>query len=177
MATARKGSSGNQTALLACVLFACLLGLCGKVAALAPDWSHWYDTVFQHVDTEHGMPNASVTALAQDGEGFIWVGTQDGLARWDGYRFHNYQPRSQDRNSLPGNLVFALHTDSKGRVWVGTASSGLARYERSIDGFVRINGISQASVFAIEDDGAGGIWAGTWGGGLNHVDPEGRIQV
>ena len=138
-------------------------------------WAKLADPVFQHYTPDNGLPNLSVTALAQDGDGFIWVGTQDGVARWDGYRFRSYKPDRKDPTALPDNSIVRLHVDLRGRLWIGTSAGGLARYDRNRDGFVTYaatpGGLSNPNVTAIADDGRGGLWVGT-GGGLDHLDPE-----
>jgi ligand-binding sensor domain-containing protein/signal transduction histidine kinase len=136
-------------------------------------WANWADTLFQHIGLEQGLPHAVVTALAQDASGFLWVGTQGGLARWDGYRFRVYQPELNNPHSLPDNNVFCLLRDRAGRLWVGT-NGGLARYDPIGDRFVRVvqgpNGVGHNAIYALADDGANGLWVGTQGG-LDHLLP------
>lgn len=138
-------------------------------------WSQLADTVFQHFTADDGLPHSIVTALATDGHGFLWVGTQGGLARWDGYRFRNYLNNPKDANSLPDNSIQTMHTDRLGRLWIGTSGGGLARYDFERDSFVNISasptGLSHVSIMAIADDGVGGIWLGT-NGGLDHFNPD-----
>ena len=91
--------------------------------AQRPDSARWValsDTVFQHWLIEQGLPHSAVTALAQDGTGFLWIGTQDGLARWDGYHFRHFKFDAADTKSLPNNFVRVLFVDPHGQLWVGT---------------------------------------------------------
>lgn len=115
------------------------------------------------------------TSLAQDGDGFLWVGTEAGLERWDGYHFRTYTSVAHDPSALPADDIWVLHTDAKGRLWIGTGGGGLARYDGRNDCFVRIPagsaGLSDPTVKAIADDGEGGLWVAT-GGGLDHLDPD-----
>ncbi|MEN9866512.1 MAG: hypothetical protein RL748_2102 [Pseudomonadota bacterium] len=135
-------------------------------------WLPLADTVFQHWLTEHGLPHSAVTSLAQDATGFIWIGTQGGLARWDGYRFRHFKLDTQDPYSLPDNFVRALYVDPRGQLWVGTNGAGLARFDALQERFVRFavgpGGISHQTVHTIIGDGANGLWVGTWAG-LNHL--------
>jgi len=137
-------------------------------------WASFADTDFHHYTADQGLPNPIATALAQDADGFLWVGTQGGLGRWDGYRFRNYLPNPTDPKALPGSYITTLHTDSRGRLWIGTAASGLARYDPETDSFIvypaGTGGLSHAYVWAIADDGSGGLWIGT-DGGLDHLNP------
>lgn len=170
------------------LVVSCLLGLGSVCVASGPAtpaqpmgkdvapqrWSELADTVFQHATSDQGLQHNHVMAIAEDSDGFMWVGTQGGLARWDGYRFKPYLPDPKVASALPDNYVHTLYTDGQGRLWVGTGSGGLARYDRDQDSFVRIpigpQGISHKGVNAVVDDGAGGIWVGTHGGGLDHLD-------
>jgi len=141
-----------------------------------PDGDRWgalADVVFEHLARDNELPNSTVPmALAEDGEGFLWVGTQSGLARWDGYRFRSYRADPAVPGSLPDNVIEQLHTDASGRLWIATNSGGLARYDRDRDRFVTYsagpNGLSNASVRDVIDDGAGGVWIST-DGGLDHL--------
>lgn len=160
--------------LLQWLLVYCVINIPSATAeALAyPRWSQLADTAFQHLTTDHGLPHLVITSLAEDGDGFLWVGSQGGLGRWDGYRFRRFLNLSNDNHSLPDNLIQSLYTDLQGRLWVGTNGGGLARFDRGRDYFVNIpagpNGLSHATVHAVADDGMKGVWVGTEGG-LDHV--------
>lgn len=153
-------------------------------AGAAPEgrrWAQLADITFQHLSQEQGLPNAIATAVAEDGQGFLWVGTLGGLARWDGYRFKVYKGDTQRAGALPDNYVQSLYGDEHGRLWVGTSAAGLFRHDPATDRFVPIpvggpQGLSHVSVRQIADDGAGGLWVVT-DGGLDHLDPaSGRIE-
>lgn len=75
---------------------------------------------------QQGLPQISVLAIAQDRVGYLWVGTQAGLARFDGLRFETYTPENEP--GLPGTWIRALHTGSDGRLWIGTYK-GLAVHD------------------------------------------------
>ena len=132
------------------LVVSCLLGLGTVCAAPAPAnttlpkgsdvpntqrWNELADSVFQHAGSDQGLQHNHVMAIAEDGDGFLWVGTQGGLARWDGYRFKPYLPDPKVASALPDNYVHTLYTDGQGRLWVGTGSGGLARYDREQDSF------------------------------------------
>src|SRR5471032_2562791 len=111
---------------------------CRAAAAPGPDrWDHLATPLFEHLDVEQGLPHPIVMALAQDGDGYIWAGTQGGLARWDGYRMRVFLLDPKDPTSLPGNFIQALYTDVHGRLWIGTSLAGLAMYDREHERFVR----------------------------------------
>jgi diguanylate cyclase (GGDEF)-like protein len=131
------------------------------------------DVIFKQLDEGNGLANPVVTSFAEDGDGFLWVGSQSGLQRWDGYRFWNYKTEIGVETSIPDNLVQTLYTDWKGRIWLGTSSGGLAMYDREHDRFIRyrphpddLNGVD---VFAITGDGGVGLWIAS-STGLDHLD-------
>ena len=154
-----------------------LLWLCW-LACLPPAqadqrWQALADPAFQHISSEQGLPHGYISSLAQDKSGFLWIGTTNGLARWDGYRIRNYKPQINDANSLSDMGIQVLHIDSHDRLWIGTGSGGLLRYEPEHDNFTRFGkgpgALSHPSVNGICDDGAGGLWLAT-NRGLNHFD-------
>jgi diguanylate cyclase (GGDEF)-like protein len=141
----------------------------------ASRWTGFSDPLFTH-HTE--AETASGTSIAQDGSQFIWVGTQNGLARWDGYHFRRYAADFQTPGALPDGFILALYVDERGRLWVGTSAGGLARYDAERDAFVvtsSSSGLSDPAVSAITGDGNGGLWIGT-GVGLDHMDAHGVVQ-
>jgi diguanylate cyclase (GGDEF)-like protein len=133
------------------------------------------DILFEHLSETNGLANPVVTCFAEDGDGFLWVGSQSGLQRWDGYRFSTYKQVLGSNNSLPDNLVQTLHTDTRGRLWVGTSSGGLAMYDRRTDRFVHYrlspSDMNRVIIFSIVDDGARGLWIGS-DTGLDHLDTD-----
>ena len=157
-----------------------VLALAAGLAQGAPDsrWARLSDTLFQHVTAEHGPPNLA-TSLAEDGDGFVWIGSFGGLGRWDGYRMRAYGPDPSKAGALPDSIIQALHTDRAGRLWLGTNAHGLARYERDSDSFYTIgagpDGLSHVSVLALSDDGSGGLWVGT-DAGVDHISAGGVIE-
>ena len=147
------------------------------VPIAANTWLTRGDTLFQTVARGAALPDVGLPrAVAQDGAGFIWVGTDAGLARWDGQVFRSF---TTERNAasgsdavLPEPLVNILHSDRRGRLWIGMSSEGLLRYDAEADRFVRPanrTALDQDHVVAIADDGDGGLWVGT-DRGLTHVD-------
>lgn len=96
--------------------------------------------------------STNITCLCQDQEGYIWIGTECGLNRFDGYRFVAFQNNPQDSTSLAYNKVASLLCDREGRLWVGT-NRGLQRYDYATNSFInyyfpdykeaRISGIIQ----------------------------------
>lgn len=133
---------------------------------------------FQRLTIQDGLPASQVYCLLQDQLGFLWFGTEDGLARYDGYDFVVFRSDPNDLGSLSDSTILSLYEDHQGRLWVGTQQGGLNRYERSSGRFTRFTAnsadgtsLSDNTVLAIQQDGQGKIWVGTQNG-LNRLDEE-----
>jgi hypothetical protein len=110
---------------------------------------------------EQGLPQNAVHALAQTPDGYIWVGSDEGVARFDGVRFVTFGTRE----GLSGGLVRELLADSRGTLWAGTASGGLARLENGR--FILLtaeDGLPSDAITALGEDSGGQIWVGTEAG-------------
>jgi ligand-binding sensor domain-containing protein/serine phosphatase RsbU (regulator of sigma subunit) len=111
----------------------------------------------------------------QDQEGFLWIGTWEGLFRYDGNDFKGYFHIPEDTTSLLGNLVSFTHEDREGTLWFGTLASGnrpgLNRYDRKTDTFTRFAYDSGSGLNTIYEDREGTLWVGTQDRGLNRFDP------
>ena len=79
---------------------------------------------FQHLSMEQGLSQSRLYAITQDKYGLIWIGTDDGLNRFDGYKVEVYRQERGNKNSLPNNVVRCLFTDSQGIVWIGSEIGG-----------------------------------------------------
>jgi signal transduction histidine kinase/ligand-binding sensor domain-containing protein/CheY-like chemotaxis protein len=80
------------------------------------------------INTNHPKLGA-ITQIEQDSLGFIWIGTQEGLYRYDGYEFFHFTYKAKDHNALCGNYITAIYPEKNGRVWVGTITNGLCVYD------------------------------------------------
>jgi serine phosphatase RsbU (regulator of sigma subunit)/ligand-binding sensor domain-containing protein len=89
---------------------------------------------FTHFTQKDGLPSNSTGAILQDHLGYIWIGTNNGLSRYDGYEFLNFSPIPNDTNYLPLPLISDLFEDSNGDIWIG-AIGGLIKYKRERNSF------------------------------------------
>lgn len=144
------------------------IALCSHPSKAAEPWERLATPAFETVSRREGLPHPIVTSVAEDIRGFIWAGTQGGLARYDGFRVRSYLADASDEHSLPDAYILSLHADRGGKLWVGTAGGGAAWYDVEQDRFVRLpvgeNGLPSPVVLAFADDGAGGVWIGTRNG-------------
>ena len=123
---------------------------------------------FEAVGDSESVPTGIVTALAQDRRGWLWIGTQRGLIRYDGYRFRKFVYSAQDPASLGGDFITSLYAAPDGRLWVGTESDGVSVFDAVSERFehFRHDPAQSASlgggvVWALAGDGHGGVWMGT----------------
>jgi len=135
---------------------------------------------FRPVGVADGLPSSTVAALALDRDGFLWIGTRDGLARYDGVGYRIYRHVPGDPSSLPGNSVQALFVDARNRLWVGVESEGLAMLGADRAGFRQLSQKTQPllksdDVWAITATPDGRLWFGTYGGGLYRLDAADRL--
>lgn len=151
---------------LCCSLLACLNLILPTGEALAggqaPRWWYLRDLRLQHLPLSGEAQALATQAMAQDRQGFLWLGTQNGLARWDGYRFKFWHYDVNNPRSLPPGVVFSLHVDQAGRLWVGTGNGGLARFDAEKEDFERFSlnlpGIEHTNIYALADDGNNRLW-------------------
>jgi len=124
---------------------------------------------------EHGLSNSHVNAIGQDSKGFIWVGTNDGLNRFDGMRFHTFHYSLADSSSINSNTIYSIFTDRDNTTWFGTFT-GLCSYDYTREQFIRhtlppqANTLAYTPVRAIAQTNDGDLWLATSGGGLARMN-------
>ena len=122
---------------------------------------------FDIFSQEDGLPNNQIQCIYQDKKGWMWIGTSQGLSRFDGYTFVNYLPNINDSISLNGTLVRVIKEDKDGNLLVGTENGGLNIFDRKKEKFSnpfrenQIYKLKEISVNAIETDKYGNNWIGT----------------
>jgi signal transduction histidine kinase/ligand-binding sensor domain-containing protein len=119
-------------------------------------------------NTENGLPQNDVTQLIQTRDGYLWLGTNGGLVRFDGIKFTIFD--SGNTPELRSNRILALAEDRDGTLWVGTQNGGLTSYSRgSFRTYTASDGLPDESIFDIEADRQGNLWL-TPGGLLRLTD-------
>jgi ligand-binding sensor domain-containing protein/two-component sensor histidine kinase len=131
---------------------------------------------FENITGKEGLADLNIIAITQDAQGFIWIGSEDGLTRYDGYNCVVYRHQSNDPYSISDNEIYALCTDGDGTLWIGTPN-GLNRYDAKYNRFEKFfhsstndNSPAASNIFALAKDHDGNIWIGTYGGGLDRME-------
>lgn len=130
---------------------------------------------FERVGNEESLPMNIVTSLAQDQRGFIWIGTQAGLVRYDAYRFEKFS----DQHFLASEYIKCLWAAPDGRLWIGTMSSGVFIYDPRDNQFTHIpindergGTMITGAIQAITGDSMGGMWVVASESGLYYLPRE-----
>ncbi len=131
-------------------------------------------------EADSALPNAVISSLAEDHDGFLWIGTARGVVRFDGKQFHPYADRWSASFGETALFVRSLLVGRDGTLWIGTDFAGLARYDLAQDRLVQValgdDEQARWSITAMVEDARGGLWIGTDGMGLLRRDPSGQVQ-
>ena len=93
---------------------------------------------FDHYSVEDGVSQSEIICIRQDSEGYIWIGTQNGLNRFDGYTFEKYFYDPSDNHSISNNWIFDITEDQDGNIWLGT-KGGLNKFDKKTGRFNLVN--------------------------------------
>ncbi len=133
---------------------------------------------FEHLSIKNGLSGNVVWNILQDRKGYMWFGTLNGLSRYDGYKFANYQYRPHDTTSISQNVLFSLFEDSQGDIWVGSTEGGICKFDSKTEQFAtyrpkQSKGLhvpAFRAVSAFNEDNEGNLWIGNFGGELRQFD-------
>ncbi len=167
---------------LGALLGALVLFLAGPVSAspspasirhVTQDW-----TPFRGLSTIGKVHIGETFGIYQDKEGFVWIGTGNGLIRYDGTRALSFRHSSKDSSSLAANIVRGIAQTPDGTVWVGTYGGGLDRFRAKSKDFLAYShdasdpqSIGSNRIWSLHADSDGTLWVGTFDNGLDHFDP------
>jgi ligand-binding sensor domain-containing protein len=131
------------------------------------------DIKFHHITVDDGLPSNTVNSVIRDSRGFIWIASENGVSRYDGYTFSNFRSNEEDEFSISSNIAYAVFEDKQDRLWVGSVN-GLDLLNRSMDRFDKhfFKGIP---VRAIYQDTRGNVWIGTDGGLYLYQEETGKF--
>ena len=149
--------------------------------------------IFKQLTDVDGLSQSTIFTTIQDQEGYLWIGTVDGLNRYDGYEFRIFENDPSDSTTISDNFISTIFEDSDGFIWVGTINGYLNRFNRKTEIFKRfyINKFFSTvrspennfydyplafsrdqinTVTTITEDKDGYLWIGTWGNGIIKFD-------
>ncbi len=150
------------------LLTLCIILFGGNTLRLEAKKHFFSNYNFCHITEEAGLPNNSVTAVMKDSFGYIWVATQDGLARYDGYRFLSYGVK-EPLYRLKGNYVYTLCEDRQKRLWVGSDAgldlidlqTGLSLPASDLGAVSELSSLFNSFVRSVVQTTDGNIWVVT----------------
>jgi ligand-binding sensor domain-containing protein/DNA-binding CsgD family transcriptional regulator len=129
---------------------------------------------FTHISQNEGFPNVPVNCILQDRYGYLWLGTTEGLFKYNGYTFTRYGFSAKDSTTISDNFINCIVEASDGDLLIGTNGRGLCIYHRDKNRFERFSHRDSVStslinntVKAILQDSRGNVWVGTLGGGID----------
>jgi ligand-binding sensor domain-containing protein/two-component sensor histidine kinase len=128
---------------------------------------------FEKITVQNGLSHNKVNCILQDAKGFIWIGTDDGLNRYDGKNFVHFRHQPSDSSSLPGNIITDILEDKERRLWIATADGGICRYDYRLPPAQQFKqykhlprnpaSIPVNAINTLLEDGNGYLWLGTSG--------------
>src|SRR6202046_583142 len=165
---------------LTSILIACVATAAFGTAALAgapiPATRPMY---FEHLTMRDGLSMSTINSILQDSQGYIWLATEAGLNRYDGYTVRQFRRERGNEHGLASDYVWSIGEDAQGDLWLATEGGGVARWDRRTETFQQFRHDSQQpqslasdGVRALLIDPKGLIWAGTKDHGLDVLDPK-----
>src|SRR5579862_7911206 len=163
-----------RTIVIGCALIA---ASGGSVEAAAPIPAV-RPVYFDHLTMRDGLSESSVQGILQDSQEYVWLTTESGLNRYDGYSVRVYRRERGIPGALPSDSIWTVAEDQQHDLWLATIGGGLVRWRRAADRFqqfahdpTRADSLASDDVRTLLIDTDGRIWAGTLGGGLDLFDP------
>ena len=140
------------------LVFSLLLGSCDTALALdsPKELSQFSHEVWL---TENGLPQNTVHAIAQTRDGYLWIGTEEGLARFDGVKFTVFD--KQNTPELKSNYIRTLLADRQGALWIGTAQGLVRMLNGKFTLFTSNEGLPSETIQAVHEDREGNLWVAT----------------
>ena len=131
---------------------------------------------FNRLTSSNGLSQNRVSSIVQDHDGFIWIGTEDGLNKYDGYNFEIFKRNPGDSLSLNDNQALAMHVAKDGALWIGGSLTGLSRYNSATKTFTRYNNnhsdpnsLAEDIIISFSEDTKGNLWIVTQNKGFDYM--------
>lgn len=144
-----------------CLILSLLLGICYEL--------HGQRFFFDNVGVQQGLPASKVYTLLEDPSGMVWVGTEAGIARYDGIQIESFGPES----GTASNGARSLYHDKQGRIWAGHLGGGISVFDGKRFKEIALQGVTiKTDITGIEQDTDGNIWLVTFGDGAFRLRTE-----
>jgi signal transduction histidine kinase/ligand-binding sensor domain-containing protein/DNA-binding response OmpR family regulator len=134
---------------------------------------------FEHLTMRDGLSQSTVMSFLQDSQGYLWLGTESGLDRYDGYSIREYRRQRGKASGLASDYIWAIAEDSQHNLWLATDGGGIEHWDHATDGFQHYKHdpkdprtLASDGVRTLLIDAQGRIWAGTLDQGLDILDPQ-----
>ena len=131
---------------------------------------------FNHLSSSNGLSQNRIYGIVQDHEGFIWIGTEDGLNKYDGYNFEIFKRVPGDSLSLNDNQAQAIYVAKDGTLWAGGTLAGLSKYNSATKTFTRYqndhsnpNTLAGNNITSFSEDNNGNLWIATQNNGFDYM--------
>ncbi len=138
---------------------------------LFPDSNAQQDNInvkFDNISIKDGLSQSSPNCIFQDSRGILWIGTEDGLNKYDGYSFEVYKPEASDQFSISNPRILSVCEDAESNLWIGTNGGGLNKYDRRSDRFIHYfpgkndtSFIAGSIVYSLMYNDDNSLWIGT----------------
>ncbi len=166
-------SDGRARAPFIAAILLCAFGSAAATLASTPDM------LFSRLGADQGLSHGAVRAIVQDADGFMWIGTEDGMDRYDGYELRHFFHQRGVPTSLPSGWISAMARDRTGRLWIGTVGSGVVWRDKADGSFhtpLSAGGAplidQRARIRALYVDRDNALWVATRDSGVDRVDVE-----
>jgi len=131
---------------------------------------------FNRLTSSNGLSQNRVSSIVQDHDGFIWIGTEDGLNKYDGYNFEIFKRIPGDSLSINDNQALAMHVSKDGTLWIGGGLTGLSKYNSATKTFTRYNNdhsnpnsLAEDIIISFSEDTKGNLWIVTQDKGFDYM--------
>lgn len=138
--------------------------------------------VMEYINTSQGLPHDYVTSIISDDLNAKWIGTENGLTKYNGYNFDLIKPGKSYRK-LKNENIEVLFKDDNNIIWIGTKSGGISSLDVRNNSITNYNHLidkgKKGAIYikAIASDGKGNIWIGTWEDGVFVINPAKNILM
>jgi signal transduction histidine kinase/ligand-binding sensor domain-containing protein/CheY-like chemotaxis protein len=134
---------------------------------------------FEHLTVRDGLSMSTISSILQDSQGYVWLATESGLNRYDGYTVRQFRQERGNQHGLASDYIWSIAEDAHGDLWLATDGGGVARWDRRTETFEqfrhdpeRPQSLAGDGVRALLIDSKGFVWAGTKDQGLDVLDPQ-----